>query len=95
VQVVARIEVIDELSGGKLTATIFTTPEALSWTAACHPRSFRSRDEHCVRQLRNQKYSLGCTADPRNQSSRFGALNIHASGNAAAAASADIMNAFR
>jgi hypothetical protein len=26
---------------------------------------------------------------------RFGALNIHASGNATAAASADIMNAFR
>jgi len=33
--------------------------------------------------------------DGRSQFSRFGTLNIHASGNATAAASADIMNAFR
>ena len=31
----------------------------------------------------------------RSQSSRFGTLNIHANGNATAAATADIMNAFR
>ena len=42
-----------------------------------------------------QRFNHESLINGRSQSSRFGTRNIHASGNATAAATADIMNAFR